>query len=83
MQAVAVGTVFERGFADGEGGEAADLGCEDAAEFGVGIDDEEVVGRRVLQPLGDALADLCGGEFELTGGTEESGDVDVEDLLWG
>ena len=77
------GAVFERGGGDGKDGELADLGEEDVAYFGVGLDEEEVVWRRKVEPLGDASADVGGGHVEFADGAEESGDVLVEDLLGG
>ena len=77
------GEVVGGEFADGEGGGGANFGEEDAAEFGVGVDEEQVVGGRGGEPEGDAGADGFGRKVELADGAEEAGDVVVEALLGG
>ena len=79
---VGLGAVFEGSTGDGEGGELANFGEEDFADFRVGLDEKEVVGGRRGEPLGDAAADVGCGHVEFADGAKESGDVLFEYLFW-
>jgi hypothetical protein len=67
----------------GKGRRFANFRKQNLAQLGVGIDQEEMVGRRRSNPLGDPMADCGSGQIELTHGAKEAGDVLIEDLFRG
>ena len=83
MRVSAVAAGFGRRLGDGPGGDLAQLGEQDAAQAGIGIDEHEVVGRGRGQPLQHAGAHGGFGQAEFAGGVEEAGDVVVDALLGG
>jgi len=75
------GAVFKACGADGKDRELADLGKEDVANLGIGLDEKEVVGRRRGEPLGDTPTNIGRRHVEFADCAEESGNVLVKNLL--
>jgi len=73
--------VFEGGGGDGEDGELENFGEQNIADLRIGLDEEEVIGRRRGKPLGDAPSDICGRHVEFADCAKESGDVLIKNLL--
>jgi len=78
---VGPGAIFKRGAGDWESRELADFGEEDFANFVIGLDEEEMIGRRRGKPLGHAATNVGCGHVELADSAEESSNVLVKNLL--